>query len=215
MSRYKHLLAIKAGVSPLGNESEEKTYSAVPLRRYVGPVLFLLLCSGIFFYWSGIVLVNTIWSHEYPNYNQFASSRYTYEWWTVWLLNFNVLLIFMLSLAMANNSVEEFARLHKWCSIIMIIVNLFVALSLLFLWIFFCNNPYSGGAACNDYRWCCVYFPSGWCPNTVPCIPAVLSSDLHRNSEMTQHFVFAFVFFVLSTFHVSLNGDLREFRVLN
>ena len=214
-TRFKHLLAIKAGVSPTGKEPDDKTYTAVPLRRYVGPVLFLLLSSGIFFYWSGIVLVNTIWIHEYPNYNQFASSRYTFEWWTVWLLTLNVILIFMLSLAMANNSVEEFTRLHKWFSIILIVVNLYVAIALLFLWIFYCNNPYSGGAACNDYTWCCVYFPSGWCPNTIPCTPAITSGQLSRNHEMTQHFVFAFVFFVLSTFHVSLNGDLKEFKVLS
>lgn len=214
-ARYKKLFAIGAGVSPTGLEQDEKTYTAVPLRRYVGPTLFLLLTAGIFFYWSGIVLVNTIWTDGYPHYNQYVSSRYAYEWWTVWLLTLNAVPILVFALSLANNTIEEFTRMHKWFSIMGIILNIYVAVALAVLWIFFCNSSYSGGAACNDYRWCCVNFPSVWCSNTVPCIPAVTASELVRNAEMTQHFIFAFVFLVLSTFHVSINGDLREFKVLN
>jgi hypothetical protein len=206
--------------SPTGQEVDDKTYTLPPLRRYIGPVMFLFLNAGIFFYWSGFVLVNTYYTNEYPfftnappNYG-FVSARYNYEWWTVWFLTLNALLIIILCFALINNTVEEVTRLHKWLSLILVVINLYVAFALLFLWIFWCNNGSSGGAACNDYRWCCVNFPSVWCPNTIPCTPAVTVAELHRNDEMTQHFIFAFVFFVLSTFHAALNGDLREFKLL-
>lgn len=223
LAQYKRLARISAqsSNSPTGFEPDTKVYTLPPLRRYVGPVMFLLLSTGIFVYWAGVVLTNTYYPHEYPfhtndaasNYG-FVSGRYNYEWWTVWLLTLNGLSSILLCFALINNSVEELTRLHKWYSSLIIVVNLYCAITFLFLWIFWCNNGNTGGSACNDYRWCCVNFPSVWCSNTIPCTPAVTASELHRNGEMMQHFVFSFVFFVLSTFHVALNGDLREFKLL-
>lgn len=213
--RLHHLLSINAGISPTGLEPERRIVSAVPLRRYVGPVMFLLLSAGVFFYWSGIVLLNTTWYTGYTRCTQYVSSRYSFEWWVVWLLTLNAIPILLFALSLANNTVEEINRLHKWFSTMFIVVNGLVFILLAILWGVFCNSSITGGAACNDYRWCCVNFPSVWCPNAVPCNPAVVGSELSRNAEMTQHFIFSVVFGFIALFFVKINNDLREFKIFS
>jgi len=142
--------------------------------------------------------------------------RYGWDWWNVWLLSLNAILPMILAFAAVNNSVEEWARMHSFLSVLAIVMNLWVVLVLSWRWLFYCNNSFSGmQSACNDYRWCCVFYPSVWCPNTMACNPVVPYSDLQRNNEMEQHWAFSFVFFLLAWWHININQDMREFGMLH
>jgi hypothetical protein len=210
---------VASGVSPSGGAAgggEEVEYNPVPLRRYVGATLFLFFSAAFWFYWAAFPLVNTIFLDGYPGrYDRFVTARYTFDWWNVWLLGLNALVPITFSMALTNNSIEEYGRLHKFFSIMAIVLNLYVIAVTTFMWLAFTNTSFSAGISGNDYRYCCAFFPSDWCPNTVPCVPAVASGALSRNAEATQHWVFAFVFFVLACWNTSINGDLKEFGVIH
>jgi hypothetical protein len=213
---------IRYGLSPDGNAVLETQYDQVPLRRYVTAALFVLLSAGILIYWTAFPLVNTIFFDGYPQPGSppapgpYRSARYTADWWMVWLLGLNWFLPMMLAFAMTNNSIEEYARLHKYFATLAMLVNLVVIVVLTVQWVFFCNTTFPFlGRACADYRLCCVYFPGEWCSNTTPCIPNVVSGDLAQNHEMFQHWVFGFVFLVMAYWHRSINSDLKEFGLLH
>ena len=115
-----------------------------------------------------------------------------------------------------NNGIEEYGRMHRFLSTFNVASNFVIFIFLTIMWIFFCDNGGSGAmSACNDYRWCCVYFPSVWCPNTIPCTPAVTAAELSRNGEMWQHWFLCIPFFVLAWWSITYNDDLREFSVLH
>ena len=212
-----------SGISPAGStggaEDSDSSSSGPPLRRYIGATLFLFFSAAFWFYWAAFPLVNTIFVDGYPSNHfgdRFVTARYTWEWWNVWLLTLNALIYLMFALALMNNTIEEYARVHKFFAIMGIVVNLYVVAILTVTWLLFCNTSFSLGSSCNDYRACCVYFPSvDWCPNTVPCVPNVVSGDLRRNAEATQHWAFALVFFLMACWHTSINGDLKEFGVFH
>jgi hypothetical protein len=196
-------------------------WPAVPLRRYVTTSLFILVNAAIFFYWT-IVLINTIFTNDYANFTipplpgAFVDSRYGWEWWCVFILGFNVFLPFTLQFALLNNDIEEYARLHMWFSTSAMVGNAIIFFILTLLWLASCNNHFSAGASmCNDYRWCGVYFPSAICPNSIPFTPAIVTPNLARNAEASQHWIFCLVFGVLAWWHTSLNGDLLDYGVLH
>lgn len=212
---------IGRGVSPSGGIGDDDSAAVVPIRRYIGATLFVFFSAGIFFYWSAFPLVNTIFSQGYqniaipPSPNVYTNSRYKCDWWQVLLLTFNGLLPMTLMFALLNNEYEEYTRVHKVFTYTMLFINCIVLIALSLRWPLFCNTSYSERfSACNDYRWCCVYFPSQWCPNWSACTPGVTSGDLSRNSEMTQHWAFTWVFILLAWWHASINRDMREYGVL-
>ncbi len=193
----------------------------IPIRRYVNTTLFIFLQAGIFFYWAAGPLSQSYFACGYPQFGTppspgaYQCTRYDWDWWTIWLMTLNVLLPMMLQFALTNNTIEEYTRLHKWFSMMAIALNIWVFANLTIRWLVFCNTSWSGSSTvCNDYRWCCVYFPSEWCPNTTPCTPAVTAGQLGRNHDIFQHWIFTFVFFVFAIWNYDLNGGLREFGVL-
>lgn len=217
------------GVSPPGKRAlisdeqddvDEVGSARVPLRRYIQVFVFIFAYTGFWFYWGAFVLINTQYTDGNPQLGtpgtSYLSARYNlWDWWPVWALGLNVLLPLSLAMAVADNTVEEWARLHRWFCSASFGVNIVVFLWLTVAWGVVCNNAYSGAhSACNDGRWCGVHYPSPWCPNNSPFTPPVSSGDLTRNQEMTTHWAFALVFLLLGTWHRSFNDDLREFGVL-
>lgn len=185
-------------------------------KSWVGACLFLFLNTGIFVYWAGFPLVNSIVFDGYaqPYNGIFESARYSYVWWFVWLLGLNCFLPILFAFALLNNDIDEISSLHKFFSAIGVLSNMVSLLALLVIWGFFCNTSYSGyNTICNSYAYCCVFFPSDWCPNQIPCTPAVTSGELNFTNEYLQHIVFSSVFFVFSCWNVSINQDMRRFGV--
>jgi hypothetical protein len=215
--RQQHL---GKGVSPKDDVGNEDIYAKVPLRRYVTATMFLWMNMAISFYWIAFPLVNSIFLDGYPQAGTppspgtYMSARYTWDWWVVWLLGLNMFLPLLFALALTNNAIEEYTRLHRYFARLAMFSNLIVVAVLTVQWILLCNGTTRWfGLQCSDYRWCCVNFPSVWCPNTTPCMPAVVNLD--RNFEQLQHWVFSFVFELLAYWHTSINKDLREFGVLH
>lgn len=191
----------------------------LPIRRYVNIYAFVFFNLCFFFYWYAFPLANTIFYDGIPQIgtsNTYVSARYGWDWWHLWLLCLNFFIPISLVWAVANADVEEWTRIHRWFSVTAIRINLWVFVVLSVRWIFFCNSPFSAGlTACNDYRWCCVFYPNTWCSNGVPCTPGVTYGDLSRNLEMTQHWAFSLVFFLFSLWNVQINTDMRDFKVLS
>jgi len=196
---------------------KDYAYPEIPLGYYVGGTLFAFFAAVVCFYWAGFTLVNTVYTHEYTSLNSFNSSRYNWmDWWTVWLLTFNVALPLLFAFALTNNGVGLWARIHKTFAYLVILANLYVLVVLSIQWAFFCNSSNSGRySACNDYQWCGVYFgqPDGRCSNGAPFIPPITYRDLSRNREMTEHWIYCFVFQVFAVFHIMVNRDFKEYGI--
>lgn len=191
----------------------------IPLRRFVSAYIGIFAHAALFFYWSAFPLVNTIFVTGIPQLGtsaEYVSARYATDWWMVWLLTLNALLPITLAWAITNNRIEEWTRIHEFFSKFAVWINLIVFVVLTVRWPIFCNTPFSvASTACNDYRWCCVFFPSVWCPNTTPCNPAVTLGSLERNQEMIAHWGFSLAFLVLAVWNRGWNTELRSFRVLH
>lgn len=191
---------------------------SVPLRHYVIASLLLFFTASFYWYWRTFPLVNTRFTHGYPDTSSglFQSARYSFHWWLIWGLSLNGLLPTTLAFAMAFNDIRELTRFHKWVAGWMWIINRVLIILLTVQWVAMTNNAISGiASAFNDYFWCCVYFPSQWCPNAIACTPNVAASALSINREGLQHWAFAWVFAVISSWHLALNANLREYKVLS
>jgi hypothetical protein len=209
---------IAAGFAPTFSTAPPTT--TVQTCHYVGGVLFVMANLIIFWFWAAFPLNNCIFTNGYPHWGQypppgpFQSSRYSLEWWTVWMEGLNLLLPYALAAALLNNVVPEMAKIHYWMARIFLIVNLVVFGILAYDWIFLCNwVPYT--TMCNDGRYACVYFSSPedapWAPNTTPCVPNVASGQLGRSETFFQHFLFSLAFLVLCWFHRAINRELRSY----
>lgn len=138
-----------------------------------------------------------------------------WDWWLILLLGWNIMLPMLMTFCMANNEIEMWRQLHEFLAKISMLSNIFIFFALTWRWAFFCNNSYSAmQSAANDYRYCCAGFPSPWCPNNGPCTPNYSYSDLSRNYEMTQHWIFSLVFFILSCWSYNQAGELVNLGVL-
>lgn len=192
--------------------------SAIPGRRYVNAFALIFFNAAFFYYWYAFPLANTQFLDGIPQIgssNLYVSARYGWMWWFYWALTLNQLLPLSLAWALANADVEEWTRVHSWLARTAIVLNIVVAIGLGVFWVFFCNTPFSAGStACNNYRWCCFFAPSDWCPNSAPCIPSVTYGDLVMNSEAKQNWAFSLVFLLFSQWNVWINQSMREFGVL-
>jgi len=221
---FKHM---GSGISPSGTVSPTFNYDDdIPLRRYVGATLFIFFSAGFFFYWTAVPLANTVFVDGYPQFGippspgKWTSNRYGWEWWHIWLLTLNGALPILLAVALTNNNIDEYRRLHKFAGIGLVLLNLWVFLVLTIGWFFMCNsNGWGGWTGCIDYRWCCANYAGsgaqGWCSNVAPCVPNVLSGDLVRNQEMTTHWAFSMIFFLLTIWNLTINADFREYGLLH
>jgi hypothetical protein len=189
-------------------------------RHYVGGTLFLFASVLFCWYWTAFPLNHVRFTHEYPQMGlepgpgPLKSSRYGLEWWLVWVLGLNWLLPYAWGAALLHSNYTEVAKLHLFVSRVALLLNLLALAVLSVSWFFLCNHgyvPYS--TACNDLRWCCVNFPSDWCPNVGPCTPDVLASDLVRTGEFFQMWLFSLLFFLWALAHRTVNVDLRDYGV--
>jgi len=209
-----------AGLSPSGAVVYTQ-YPAIPMRRYVTATMFVYAMALVTLYWLAFPVVNSIFFDGYPQFGSLlpgvvVTTRYGWDWWMVWFLTWNVLPPMTLAWALTHNRIEEYTRIHAaTCGIAMAADGIaFVVLS--YRWVLYCNTAYSNwDTACNDYRWCGVFWPNSWCPNNGPFTPAVTLGNLHRNAEMTQHWVFSLVFIGLQWWQWSMNDDLKHWGVLH
>jgi hypothetical protein len=219
---------IGAGLSPSGSDPnpylnpETNEPAAPPIRVYIGVTLFILMSAILYWYWLAFVCVNAQFPEFYPRLGSelpgpWFSTLYgeNWDWWIYWLTNLNALPPMLLAMAVTHNKLREYAYAHAFVCVWIMLENLFVIIVGAIRWIGWCNNSNSAAAtACNSYLWCCVYWPNAWCPNNGACTfssgAIVTSADLHRNSEMTQTWAFAFVFFVMAVWHIKVNYSLRR-----
>jgi hypothetical protein len=213
-------MLLGTGISPSMDKSAVASGQQTSTRHYVGGVVFVMANMLLCFYFVAFPLNNMLFTCGYtqpgtpPSPGPWNCSRYTWQWWTVWLLTLNLLLPYLLSAALLNNTVPEYSRFLYWISWFMIWFNIAVLAMLLVQWLFFCNSGSSYyNSACNDIRWCCVYYAasptaSTWCPNTTPCIPNFGSGNLQRSDEFFQAVLFAGFWTLLAWAHRRLTKDL-------
>ncbi len=203
---------IGTGVAPSFSPTVHPKGAAKP-RHYVVGSMFAMAFALCCFYWIAFPVNNMKITHgpQQVNHIDWRSSRYTWGWANVYILVvLNLLLGYLWAAALLNNTVPEFAKLHKWVAKIFLVLNFVVFLMLSFQWLFYCNTGGSAASPCNDARWCCVHFGSNaeashWCPNTNPCVPDVTA--IHRNDEFFQTWLFSIFFVLWSWAHASINKD--------
>lgn len=183
-------------------------------------VVFLIASSLFCWYWTGFPLNNMQFEYGFLRANtdrhptQFRSSRYTWEWWSVWLLNLNWLLPYLLAASLLNNSTPDVAWAHRNVSTLGLLLNLAVFAMLTVQWFVFCNNASYPGHACNDRRWCCVNYANTegafWCPNTnaTHCTIAITGSELTRSDPFFQAWLFSILFFLWAWTHKVIGRKL-------
>ncbi len=207
------------GVAPTAAFGPEAVLAGlIPIRRYNVLVGLLILTGSLYYVWWTFVLSSSLHINGYPNpalNTELVTTRYTFSWWCVMVMSWNGLLPLLLLFCIVNNGIEEYNRLHLWLADMSMTVNLALIVLLSFQWLALTNKSWTGWAtAFNDYRWCCVYFPSQWCPNAVPCVPAVSAANLSINYEGLMHWTFAWVFYYVAKLHVYLNRNALEFGML-
>jgi hypothetical protein len=216
--QQRRFILLGTGITP--SFAKEAKGQPTGARHYVGGIVFVMASMLFCFYWCGFPLSNIYFTDGYtrfgtpPSPNNWESSRYTWLYWCVWLVTLNLLLPYLLSAALLNNTVPEYAKFHYWISFVFIWLNIINWIMLSIIWLFFCNGSGTyGNSACNSIYWCCVYFAasptaSQWCPNVGPCIPDVTS--LARNDEFFQAWLFAALFILWSWGHRKVARDLSE-----
>jgi hypothetical protein len=206
--------------------NNDTSQAPAPFRQYAWATAFCFLTAALWFIWC-ISLINSVFTDGFPQLGTspsygnvfpygYLTDRYGWDWWCVAILSWNIMLPMLLMYALANNKDETWRHLHEFLAKMGILFNVLIFLTLTWRWAFYCNTSYSGmQSACNDYRWCCAGWPSPWCPNNSPCTPTSYSfSDLTRNYEMTQHWIFSLVFFITACWHYNQNGMLVTQGVL-
>ncbi len=190
----------------------------VKYSTFVYAAFFIIANLACCWYYIAFPLVNMRPVHGYPAapaVYSYHSTRYiSVEYWMVWFLAWNILLVNMLCHALMNNTLVEFGGIHRFLSRCGVFWNGAIFLILSFLWLLFCNGGSTPGALCNDPRWCGVYYaePAGadWCPNTVNFVPDVTVGDLYRSDEFLQAWMFSIFFFLWAMANKEINGYLRK-----
>jgi hypothetical protein len=206
-----------AGVSPSGAKVIIE-YPPVPTARYDMAALFGLITASCYVYYVMWPVVNTVWVDGYPQMGGAAPepgayqvTMYQWDWsMCIIMLAFGGIIIFYF-MALVNNSIPELSWWHDSYASLIMFSTFVVFVILSWRWLFYCNTGYSQfDTSCNDYRWCGVFYPNVFCPNTGPFNPPVAFTQLSRNDEMTQHWAFTFAFFILAWWHVKWNVKLRS-----
>lgn len=196
--------------------SQESANNRVKYSTFVWAIVFCMANALTCWYYISFPLVNMRPVNGYPaepaQYD-FQTTRYiSFEYWMVYFLGWNILLVYMMAHAILNNTLVEFGGMLHFLSRVGLWWNGFIFLGLSFLWLFFCNN--SGGALCNDPRWCGVYYAEAigmpWCPNTVNYVPDVTVSQIYRSDEFFQAWLFSIFFFLFSMANKAVYGYLRR-----
>jgi hypothetical protein len=142
-----------------------------------------------------------------------AYTAYSFAWWILFLFvifNFAAPVMLMGAITAYDSAVR--IDLHSMTTVFAIVINAFVALVLIFVYLAWTNTSYSGGFPFNDYRWCCVYYLARpeLCANTAPCVPAVTNDMLSVNREFTMLWIFSGVLLLVTILHLGVNKLLRD-----
>lgn len=192
----------------------------IPTRVYISVAFFIILSGGLYQYWLTVPCVNSLFPRFYPRLGSelpgpFLSTPMhdNWDWWIFAVTHWNALPPMVLAMAVTHRSLHEYAFAHSFVSVWAFLANLFVIVAGAVRWVGFCNTSGSGySTSCNSDLWCCVYWPSEWCPNNGACIftsgAVIAAGDLHRSPEMTQTWAFAFVFFLMAFWHLRINHSL-------
>ena len=192
--------------------------SRVKYSTFVYAAFFMFANLACCWYYIAFPLVNMRPVFGYPaapaQYT-FETTRYiSVEYWMVYFLVWNILLVDLLCHALMNNTLVEFGGIHHFLSRVGMVWNGIIFLILTFLWLFFCNGDFTGGALCNDPRWCGVYYTSSsalsWCPNTVNFVPDVTYSQIYRSDEFFQAWLFSIFFMIWALANKSINRYLHR-----
>lgn len=200
--------------SPSGTFEPELEEAPASIGYYVGATCFVFFSAFICYYWVAFVLTNTLYVHEYSTLNTFQSGRYHWiNWWAVWILSLNVLLPLTFCFALTYANLPFWRSVHTLCTILCMIGTLYALLVLSIGWAFYCNNAGTANqTACNAYTWCGKYFDSIHCPNgqRFPDPFDVSDQRLGRNAEMTQHWIYCWVYLLMAVFHLWMNSTYKE-----
>ena len=181
-------------------------------------VLFSFFCLILLTAYIGIAWHNFTLIHGYPSLavpqspNEFVSQRYTFMYFCVFMLVINYLPnIALLIVANIPNKITGIF-LHKFATFLAFVVNIFSFISLLMLWVFFCNGEIATmSVLANDAFWCCVHRATAplLCPIPI-CIAGAPTTRkmLHAPLEYILSIVAGVVFFLLSWAHLQINGSI-------
>lgn len=202
-----------------------RTGAVVPpkSKSYEGEILAYLITGsnlGLFVYWVGWPLLDTIHLHGYPTLGippgpgEFISTRYNWPWIALGILCLNIIppLFFMASLTIRNTQFVHIT--HFWFTVIINIISavvLFFLIWLLIPLVGYCNFFNSAGSICNDYRWCCNHFADApdYCSNVTPCDAGVLLP----NAEFVRHIILALVFTIYNGVSIWLNYRMKSYGI--
>lgn len=201
---------------------KERYIRVVPDRVFYGVAFFIFLSGGLYFYWLALPCINSLFPVFYPRLgSELPGPLFStpmgdnWDWWMFAITHWNALPPMVLAMAITHRKLHEYAFAHVFVCVWALLENIFVIVTGAVRWVGFCNT--SGSAAstsCNSNLWCCAYWPSEWCPNNGVCSftsgAIVTTGDLHRSSEMTQTWAFAFVFFLMAVWHLKVNFSLRN-----
>lgn len=222
----KRFSLIGTGATPQSRSvsaSERQIGSRVKYRHFVGTTLFIIASAVFCFYFIAFPLVKLRFTHGYPRFgtppspNIFKSDRYTWGWVFIYLLTaVNLMLPYLLAIAVVNNTMPEISKLHYFITRISIVLSMIVFIGLSVSWLLFCNRFFPQYSYCHDLDWCCAYFSSSveasqWCPNTTPCMPDVTSRMLSRPDAFFQTWLFSLLFAFWGLAHRAVNIDLKGY----
>lgn len=218
-------LLIGGGLTPqfIFGKDNPAASSRIKGRHFVGASIFIFLSSIFCFYYVAFPLTHLKFTHEYPRFgtppspNEFRSSRYTWGWVFIYIFTvLNLMLPFLLAMAVTNNTTPEYAKIHFFMSRIAITMSLIGFVGMSVVWLFFCNTGFVEYTFCHDRRWCCVQYASSveaskWCPNATPCVPSVSGSELSRRDEFFQIWLISLLFSFWAMAHRAVNKDLQGY----
>lgn len=221
-SPFEKTRIIGEGVTPDLNVEAASINSrqfGIKPRHFIWATMFCVVTTLFYMYPIIVLMLNAKFPNGYQSSSPrvFVSSRYSYEWWLLCILSWNILLPYVLALALVNNNIPEWSKLHYFLGRLFVLTNMVLFLLLSFNWLFLCNNgfvPHS--TLCNDPRYCCVYYGSNqanieWCPNAGPCNPNVSGSNLYRSDEFFQIWLFTLFFWLLAFSNRSINQELGSY----
>lgn len=193
-----------------GTQSEGKTLG----------ISVAIIYTGLYAYWAAFPLWNTVYIYGYPllaippSPGPFYSSRYSYQWWFVWMLASNIAppLLFLIAANFRKSTLASSA--FYWLNVLVVIASTASLLCFVYVWIFDCNYGWSSNSICNDYRYCCEQFANApsICPNTTPCPPG--NVRLYPNPDFIQHLIFALIFTLLASVMSWIYYRMRKYKVI-
>lgn len=190
--------------------------SAGRLMGVVISLIYLLL----FVYWAAFPLWDTIFIDGFPLFGippgpgPFYSTRYSYQWWFLWMLTLNFMPPYLFFIAAIRRKSYLASSAYFWLSFLVQLITFVAVIVFICVWIFSCNYWFSGDSICNSPLYCCQHFADapGICPNVTPCIAGNVT--LYPNPDFIQHIIFGFIFLLAGIVELWMYYRLRKYRTI-